>query len=264
MPYLTIRKKQKQLSDNMSNKHNQPQFRADQSLILTTPAHLVGASLQNWQDFCKTAICLTLDQNLTQELVWINSELTSILIDDIRSEIAQLQFGVASRNYRLVFILAADLASAQVQNALLKILEEPPAKTTIILATSNPASLISTILSRCQIIPLTTESIQEITDPDLIADLATLTNFCRQPEEYSFGQLSLLASKYKDKITAKNFITSWLNLLIPDLVNANANQFKLARLSLQFQDWLTQNLNPVLALEQIFFTIKKNHQPQKT
>jgi hypothetical protein len=176
-------------------------------------------------------------------------------MEDIRAQIASLQFGVANQNYRLAFILAADQAPVQVQNALLKILEEPPARTTLILATPNPASLIPTILSRCQIIPLKSQPNLEISDPELLADLTTLTNLCLQPDKVSHGKLSLLASKYKTKTEAKNFMTSWLNQLTPNLAVANSNQLKLAELSLKLQTWLDQNLNPTLALEN-FFSIK--------
>jgi|GEM_PF-2227235 len=240
----------------MSNKVNQPQLPTDRSLILTTPANLINADLQSWQNFCTAAIDQLFDKNQTQELIWINSELTSILMEDIRAQIASLQFGVANQNYRLAFILAADQASIQVQNALLKILEEPPARTTIILATPNPASLISTILSRCQTIPLKNQPNLDISNPDLIADLTTLTNLCLQPDKISYGKLSLLASKYKAKTDARNFISSWLNQLTPNLATANSNQLKLADLSLKFQTWLDQNLSPTLALEKILFAIK--------
>ena len=76
-------------------------------------------------------------------------------------------------------IFDADRMNEESQNALLKTLEEPPPETLLILATGNPAALLPTTRSRCQLLPL-------------------LTNRC----EYSFpgaaeliGALNLLVTK---------------------------------------------------------------------
>ena len=51
-------------------------------------------------------------------------------------------------------IYEADRMNDEAQNALLKTLEEPPPDTTLILCTANPASLLPTTRSRCQIVKL--------------------------------------------------------------------------------------------------------------
>ena len=51
---------------------------------------------------------------------------------------------------RTVIILQAQLLTREAQNALLKMLEEPPLDTTIILTASQIDSLVATVLSRCQ------------------------------------------------------------------------------------------------------------------
>jgi len=58
-----------------------------------------------------------------------------------------------------VIIKEAQFLTIEAQNALLKILEEPPSKTLIALTTPDPSWLLPTIVSRCQIIqlPLKTE-----------------------------------------------------------------------------------------------------------
>ncbi|MBQ6352637.1 MAG: hypothetical protein IJJ28_05175 [Lentisphaeria bacterium] len=48
----------------------------------------------------------------------------------------------------------ADRMNDEAQNALLKTLEEPPPDTTLILCTANPAALLPTTRSRCQIVKL--------------------------------------------------------------------------------------------------------------
>lgn len=52
--------------------------------------------------------------------------------------------------YKVVIVWQADLINVQGANAFLKLLEEPPDKTLIILTSSHPRQLINTITSRCQ------------------------------------------------------------------------------------------------------------------
>jgi DNA polymerase III subunit delta' len=66
---------------------------------------------------------------------------------------------------RKVYIIrgAEDLAE-EGANALLKTLEEPPPAVTIILTAPDPAALLPTIVSRCQLLRLHTASAREIAD----------------------------------------------------------------------------------------------------
>ncbi|MFD2551511.1 ATP-binding protein [Bizionia sediminis] len=60
--------------------------------------------------------------------------------------------------YKITIIWMAEKMNADAANKLLKLIEEPPAKTMFILITENEEQLISTIRSRCQVIhfpPLT-------------------------------------------------------------------------------------------------------------
>ncbi len=78
------------------------------------------------------------------------------------SQIREMGMRLASRPneaaFRMVLILTADLMNIQAQNALLKLLEEPPEKTFFILTASKTSKLLPTIISRCRTIrfkPLT-------------------------------------------------------------------------------------------------------------
>jgi len=57
--------------------------------------------------------------------------------------------------WKAVVLLAADRMNERAANKLLKTLEEPPAKTILLLVTEAPQSLLSTIVSRCQRLVLT-------------------------------------------------------------------------------------------------------------
>ncbi|MFK7923267.1 MAG: DNA polymerase III subunit delta' [Bacteroidia bacterium] len=56
--------------------------------------------------------------------------------------------------YKVVIVWQAELINREGANAFLKLLEEPPDKTLIIMTCSDPSRLLTTINSRCQRIPL--------------------------------------------------------------------------------------------------------------
>ncbi len=64
--------------------------------------------------------------------------------------------GIAGGLRKIGVIYDADRMNEESQNALLKTLEEPPPETLLILATGNPAALLPTTRSRCQLLPLLT------------------------------------------------------------------------------------------------------------
>lgn len=77
-----------------------------------------------------------------------------ISVDAVRRIHPFLHMTAAEGGWRAVIVDSAEYLNANSQNALLKILEEPPKKTVIILTTSQPGSLLPTIRSRCRMIPL--------------------------------------------------------------------------------------------------------------
>ncbi len=56
--------------------------------------------------------------------------------------------------YRVIVIYEAQAMGDQAQNALLKLLEEPPPQTILLLCADRPDNLLPTIVSRCQQVPL--------------------------------------------------------------------------------------------------------------
>ena len=76
----------------------------------------------------------------------------SISISQIR-EMGRLISGRPNEaTHRMVLIQDADLMNVQAQNALLKVLEEPPESTFFILTAIRTAPLLPTILSRCRLL----------------------------------------------------------------------------------------------------------------
>jgi DNA polymerase-3 subunit delta' len=74
----------------------------------------------------------------------------SIGIDAVRRVTERVSRRPFEGPHSVVLVLEADLATTEAQNALLKLLEEPPSSTVIVLVTSRADRLLPTILSRCR------------------------------------------------------------------------------------------------------------------
>lgn len=70
-------------------------------------------------------------------------------IDDIRVAIESSGYRPFEGRHRVVVLNDADRLSGEIQNALLKTLEEPPPSSSFILVTSRPELLLLTVRSRC-------------------------------------------------------------------------------------------------------------------
>lgn len=81
-----------------------------------------------------------------------------ITIDDIRAMAGFFQLSATDGGRRVVIIDAADEMNANAANALLKMLEEPPDRTTLLLICHQPSRLLPTIRSRCRTLRLSTLS----------------------------------------------------------------------------------------------------------
>ena len=73
-----------------------------------------------------------------------------ISVETVRSVTAKAQQKAALGGWKVLIIDQAQTMQGAAANALLKFIEEPPAKTVWILITSKQATMLSTIRSRCQ------------------------------------------------------------------------------------------------------------------
>lgn len=71
-------------------------------------------------------------------------------IEDIRKINETVGYAAASGNYKIYIIDEVHMLTKEAFNALLKTLEEPPAKVKFFFATTEPHKVLPTILSRCQ------------------------------------------------------------------------------------------------------------------
>lgn len=78
-----------------------------------------------------------------------------IVVEDIRKLGRFFGLSSADGGRRVVIVDSADEMNTSAANALLKMLEEPPARTTLLLVSHQPSRLLPTIRSRCRTLRLT-------------------------------------------------------------------------------------------------------------
>jgi DNA polymerase-3 subunit delta' len=95
---------------------------------------------------------LALDDRHPNEFV-VEPEGRDIHVDTIRSEVWHPAYRTAPEPGRKVFVIReADRLNPAAADTLLKVLEEPPADTVIVLLSARPDELPETVLSRCHVV----------------------------------------------------------------------------------------------------------------
>ncbi len=143
------------------------------------------------------------------------------------SQIREMGSTISSKpneaRFRMVLILTADLMNIQAQNALLKMLEEPPEKTFFILIATKISFLLPTIISRCRIIrfkPLTDKLIEQYLINEFKID----------------RQMAIIASKTADSDLRKAMM--YLNL--------NPDNTKKGLVWMETRKWLLDTLSGII------------------
>ncbi len=89
---------------------------------------------------------------------------SQIVVDDIRKLNRFFGLSATDGGRRVVIVDAADDMNVSAANALLKMLEEPPARTTLLLISHQPSRLLPTIRSRCRTLRLGPLSASDMQD----------------------------------------------------------------------------------------------------
>jgi len=112
-------------------------------------------------------LTVLLPETLRRELEWplpddkIDSERKpskQIRVDDVRHLIDRLTRTSARGRGKVALLFPAEALNLQAANALLKTLEEPAPGTRLLLGSAEPARLLPTVRSRCQLMRLATPS----------------------------------------------------------------------------------------------------------
>jgi DNA polymerase-3 subunit delta' len=106
-----------------------------------------------------------------------------IRVEEVRKMKSFFTLSAADGGRRVAIVDAADELNTAAANALLKLLEEPPEKVTMLLVAHQPARLLPTIRSRCRVLPLAplgpddmaaalAQAGDDSTNPQALAELA--------------------------------------------------------------------------------------------
>lgn len=168
-------------------------------------------------------------------------------IETVRDLIQQMSYGSFGGKTQHVIVLNIDTATLEAQNALLKLLEEPPVRTQIWLTAIHPSTVLPTITSRCEELFSNYSDSKESTEiPDSVISLSAL----------SHRELSELAEKYSDREDALKFINSLIKATHQQM-QKNSSLHETLPVILQTVHYLNANVNTRLALEHCFFSLKK-------
>jgi len=97
--------------------------------------------------------CLKFASNSHPDFLPVRPDGTAIKIDQIRKLKKALAFPPLASRQRIILLEDVQTMRREAANSLLKTLEEPPPDNLIILIASGSDPLLSTIVSRCQVIP---------------------------------------------------------------------------------------------------------------
>lgn len=122
----------------------------------------MGKELDTTEPCGRCTSCLKIKSGNHPDIITISPSGSNIKIAQIRSLCHVLAMKPYEARLRVVIISDAQTMNPSAGNALLKVLEEPPAKTILILTATQSSDLLATIVSRCQHIrfnPISTDNI---------------------------------------------------------------------------------------------------------
>lgn len=169
-------------------------------------------------------------------------------IGDIR-KLQEKLFLKPMESEKKAVILEAFLGmTADSQNAFLKVLEEPPTDTIIMILTSSLDFVLPTVLSRCNLINL--DKVKQLTNEEITGNLQLLTELKNGGASKA---LKVAQDNGKDREVALTFLEGLIISLHTKLEKENLQIFK--GLQKTYTIIKTTNVAPRLALENLFLNL---------
>ena len=103
--------------------------------------------IRPWRELLLANPCFY--ENELYTAIGIEGKQGLISVNEARSILEKLSLSAVEGGYRTVVMYLPEKMNAQAANALLKMIEEPPAKTLFLLVTLQPEKVMTTIFSRC-------------------------------------------------------------------------------------------------------------------
>lgn len=134
--------------------------------------------------------CRLIDNRNHPDIMYIAPEdkKKNIAVSQIREIVVNAYIKPHSSDRKAFIIEKAETLSEQSQNALLKVLEEPPGNVLFILVSNGEKSLLPTVLSRCVTLSLLNPEVDEVVD------------FLKKKLNCSKDEIRVAAEKYRGNI----------------------------------------------------------------
>ncbi|OGG20397.1 hypothetical protein A3D03_06150 [Candidatus Gottesmanbacteria bacterium RIFCSPHIGHO2_02_FULL_40_13] len=182
----------------------------------------------------------------------------SIGIDQVREIKNKLRFKSYQKIINLIIINDIHKATAEAQNSLLKLLEEPPPDTLFLLTSANVELILETVVSRCKIEKDTT------VHKDIRSDETTFV-LLRQILQSSPGKRLLISQKITGKKEESlKFLDSLLTVMKNIMLNPHQDIgltmeqiSNMITKSLNARSYLEKNINPKATLDILFLSFPK-------
>lgn len=169
-----------------------------------------------------------------------------IKIDQIRGLIHQVSLKPHSSSYKLVIISQAENLTLEASNALLKILEEPPCHSIIVLLAHHEKNLLPTIVSRCQRMRIRDEFREEL-EPEWI-------NVLKEINKMSIKEKFDLAQKLSQDRNLARILDQWLIFYRRRLLKGEEISLMIEKIS-RARRLLKTNINTRLLLENLLLEL---------
>jgi DNA polymerase-3 subunit delta' len=149
--------------------------------------------------------CWKIENETHGDVHWVRPESKSriISVDQMRELMREVQLKPNEAEYKVAVIVAADRLNVQAANAFLKTLEEPPAKSVLILLSTEPQRMLETIVSRCLRLNFGGEGGRKW-DTGLLEWLAKFSELAAEQQRSLLGRyrlMDVLASRLADTKT---------------------------------------------------------------
>lgn len=188
--------------------------------------------------------------NSATELIHLFAEKSSLTIKQILDLSTSLS--INPRLPRVVWIEEANLLTVPAQNALLKLLEEPPENTSFYLTCNSALALLPTIRSRCQTIslinhqPLTINHLSSLKQVMALSPGDRLALITKRDRSESILWLTQIELAFRDKLHDGNLKPANTLMLV-----------KIARLAQQAHRELSANCSVSLTTQNFLLSLPK-------
>lgn len=241
-------------SSNQATKHGEEFF---------SPILLIAPSISTQQELVLEHLQVQNERAHQQkdqfesEYIEINTNRSVIGIEAVRELTEQLSFGVSPAVRRFVILYFAEEMTLPAQNAVLKLLEEPPAYTQLVLVTNDAGTVLETIQSRCRI-----EYTSKHTAIDQNEYKIAVEELYTSLNSLSLRELIEVCETYKESVQAQAFLSTFITYLY-SLMQKQHSPVLRTQLStlLQTEQLLrTTNTSPRMALESALFAVKQTRE----